>query len=104
MSDHLRHPIQPLYEDDDGILRFKHNTIVQYLLDHGGIDLNALARVPFSPEDREQFHQLIGYSLDGFADLSITRTGTVAAAYAAWLTRGADDFETRIPAPGENKR
>jgi hypothetical protein len=32
--------------------------------------MNSLARMNFSNEDREQFAQLIGYSLSGFSELS----------------------------------
>jgi len=65
-----KHPIQPLAYDEKGVLRFKANTIVQYLLDNGGIDLNKIAYLPFSKEDRQQFAQLIGYSLGGYSSLS----------------------------------
>jgi len=64
-----KHPIQPLVRVD-GIIRFKENKIVRYLLDNGGIDLNKLAVLGFDQGDHEQFAQLIGYSLGGFADLS----------------------------------
>lgn len=67
----IRQPIQPLYVCPvDGRLRFQPNAIVQHLLDHGGIDMNALARLDFPRGDREQFAQLIGYSHDGYGTLS----------------------------------
>lgn len=66
----VKHPIQPLAEDEHGVLRFKSNAIVRFLLDEGPFDLNVLALIEFSQEDREQFAQLIGYSLGGFGDLS----------------------------------
>lgn len=66
----LPHPVQPLYKDEHGAQRFKKNAIIEYLLDNGGLDLNKLAVLPFSDEDREQFAQLIGYSLSGFGELS----------------------------------
>jgi len=50
--------------------RFVENAIVVWLLDNGGIDLNDIACHPFSNEDREQFAQLIGYSLSGYGSLS----------------------------------
>lgn len=65
-----KHPIQPLVADEHGALRFKKNAIVNYLLDNGPFDMNHLARVSFTQEDREQFAQLIGYSLVGFGTLS----------------------------------
>jgi hypothetical protein len=67
----MSHPIQELYTDDKGVVRFKANLIVKWLLDtNGSIDLNTIARQGFSDEDQEQFAQLTGYSLSGFGDLS----------------------------------
>lgn len=65
-----QHPIQPLVVDIRGAQRFKENKIVRHLLDNGGIDLNALACLDFPAEDRQQFAQLIGYSLGGYSELS----------------------------------
>lgn len=75
-----KHPIQPIEPDAQGTLRFKKNTIVEYLLDKGAFDLNQLAMVEFPQEDREQFAQLIGYSLDGFSTLSYVTDETYNAA------------------------
>ena len=65
-----RHPMQPLEKDKNGVLRFKKNAIVEFLLENGEYDLNKLAGMRFSREDEEQFSQLIGYSLSGFSELS----------------------------------
>ena len=64
-----KHPTQPLEQDSKGILRFKKNAIVRFLLDASPYDLNKLALMNFSQEDREQFAQLIGYDLSGFGEL-----------------------------------
>jgi hypothetical protein len=62
--------MQSVYKDASGILRFRANRIVQYILDHSGIDMNKLSEVgPFDIEDREQFAQLIGYSVAGYGEL-----------------------------------
>lgn len=66
----LKHPVQPLGEDGTGTIRFKENPIVTYLLQSGDTDMNKLALMPFSNEDRQQFAQLIGYSLGGYRELS----------------------------------
>ena len=66
----MNQPMQPLAYDEKGVLRFKPNAIVQYILDNGGTDLNKIACLPFSKEDRQQFAQLIGYSLGGYSSLS----------------------------------
>lgn len=53
--------------------RFKANAIVVHLLDvasRNGCDMNTLACMEFSDEDRVQLAQLIGYSLGGFGSLS----------------------------------
>lgn len=65
--------MQPLIEDDHGIVRFKANAIVRTLLDEAskrGYSLNDLAALDFSQADWEQFNQLIGYSLCGYHELS----------------------------------
>lgn len=65
-----KHPVQPLIADEHGVLRFKENAIVRFLLDNGNHTLNDLAMMDFSNEDREQLAQLIGYSHSGFGSLS----------------------------------
>lgn len=75
--DAQRHPMQPVDFDgkaqphsERGVIRFKLNAIVQWLLDNGGKDLNDIARQDFTDADRTQFAQLIGYSVSGWGDLS----------------------------------
>lgn len=94
----MKHPIQPLEKAKDGVVRFKPNAIVQHLLDKGGIDLNQLAMVEFSQEDREQFAQLIGYSLSGFGELSYVSDATYAAAEAMSKSKKLDSDTARIKA------
>jgi hypothetical protein len=66
-------PMQPMYRDDHGVVRFRANPLVRWLLDNGGKDLNDLALQAdaqgWSDEDRQQFAQLIGYSLSGYSEL-----------------------------------
>lgn len=69
----MKHPMQPVQRDTDGVVRFKPNKIVRFLVDWArprGMSLNDLAILPFDDEDREQLAQLIGYSVSGFGDLS----------------------------------
>ncbi len=69
----MKHPIQPIEKDKDGVPRFKQNAIIRYLIDVGykhGCGLNDLARMNFSNEDWMQLAQLIGYSLNGYGELS----------------------------------
>jgi hypothetical protein len=65
----MKHPFQPIEQDENGVYRFKKNRIVEFLLDAGQFDLNHLATMNFSNEDRTQFAQLIGYSVSGFGEL-----------------------------------
>jgi hypothetical protein len=74
------HPVQPLITDEHGTTRFKENAIVSFLLDRARetkiADMNLLATIPFTQEDREQFAQLVGYSLSGFGELSYVSDAT----------------------------
>lgn len=63
-------PWQDARIDKHNVLRFRPNAIVRALLGAGPLDMNRLAVMPFSDEDRVQFAQLIGYSLSGFMELS----------------------------------
>lgn len=83
----MRQPIQQLI-DVDGVLRFRENKIVRFLLDNGPFDLNVLAREDFSCQDREQFAMLIGYSFAGFGDLGYVSDETYEA--ARLLAEGAE--------------
>jgi hypothetical protein len=90
----MKNSIQPLF-DNDGVLRFKSNAIVEYLLDHGGIDLNDLAEIEFSNDDRQHFAQLIGYSLSGFGELSYVSDIDYITAELKHFA-GQSDVDTRI--------
>jgi hypothetical protein len=87
-----KHPIQPLVTDEHGVQRFNGNKIVRYLLDNGPFTLNHLALKDFSDEDREQFAQLIGYSLSGAGDLSYFSSETYEAA-ARMADQGLSQLE-----------
>jgi hypothetical protein len=77
-----KHPMQPIVRDSRGTYRFKQNAIVNFLLDAGPNDMNKLACMPFSRDDRVQFAQLIGYSVDGAAELSYMDRNLIAQADA----------------------
>lgn len=78
----VRHPMQPLVLDAEGVVRFKDNSIVRYMLEAGRIggrfDLNSIVGWcgDFSQEDLEQFYQLIGYSVSDYGGLSFIRPET----------------------------
>lgn len=94
----LKNPIQPLEPDAKGVIRFKANAIVRHLLDtHPSCNMNELARMEFSDDDRQQLAQLIGYSLSGYGELSgyVDDESYVAAAHMA---DGLDERDARIAA------
>lgn len=91
------HPLQPLELDAHGVLRFKRNAIVCYLLENGGIDMNQIAMKGFSIEDREQFAQLIGYSHSGSGDLSYISNETWGAAQKMYK-EGLSESAARVEA------
>lgn len=62
-------PQQPFALDEAGVLRYRRNALVGYLVDHGNIDLNTLGVVAAPLQDQQQFEQLIGYSVSGYGDL-----------------------------------
>ena len=76
----IKHPIQPLFKDENGTIRFKPNAIIEYLFEAGKLDLNAIASIPFNADDHEQLAQLLGYSLSGFGELSYVTDLTYDAA------------------------
>jgi hypothetical protein len=84
-----KHPMQPVMIDKHGVARFKANAIVQFLLDKGPFDLNKLATMPFTNEDREQFAQLIGYSVGGYGELSYVSLGDDATVHELKTWPGA---------------
>lgn len=64
--------MQPFIKDKKGTVRFKSNKLVERLLEESqkqGFGLNELACIEASQPDREQFAQLIGYSLSGYHEL-----------------------------------
>lgn len=79
----MKNLMQPFVVDPGGVVRFRGNALVRYLLDHGGLNLNDLSRVPASQDDQEQFAQLIGYSLCGFHELSYVSDETATEASIA---------------------
>lgn len=74
------HPMQPVIRDEIGVVRFKPNAIIEHLFATGALDMNVLATMPFSREDRMQIAQQLGYSVSGFGDLSYATSEMVNAA------------------------
>ena len=79
-------PMQPFVLKNN-VVRFQENAIVRTLLDAASdgrkLDLNDIACMDFSQDDRCQFAQLIGYSLCGYHELSYVSDQHAAAATTA---------------------
>lgn len=96
----MKNPIQPLHTTEFGVLRFKENAIVRHLLDWAaerGMGLNEIACMDFSKDDRQQFAQLIGYSLSGYSDL-MSYVDDDAYNAAAKMAEGVPEHEARLAA------
>ncbi len=69
----MNHPMQPIVLED-GVPRFKSNSIIRWLFETGRLDLNEVSRMmrdgAFPVEDYVQITQLLGYSISGWGDLS----------------------------------
>ena len=74
-----KHPMQPI-EWVDGVIGFRKNKIISDMFDAGLIDLNKIARLSYSDEDRMQLAQLLGYSISGFGELPYARKDVVEEA------------------------
>jgi len=74
-----KHPMQPI-EWVDGVIRFRKNKIISDMYDAGLFNLNSLACLPYSDEDRMQLAQLLGYSVSGFGDLPYASREAIAKA------------------------
>jgi hypothetical protein len=90
------HPDQPIYipsdTTDDRRPRFRANKIVEFLLRAGPFDLNQLSMMPWDPEDYTHLMQLIGYSVDGYGELSTSPSDRVKRADAIAAKLSASDL------------
>lgn len=82
-------PMQPVGVDQYGTHRFLENRIVRDMLEFSrprGFGLNEMASKAasgdYSRSEQEQFAQLIGYSVDGYADLSFVSNKSADRAIA----------------------
>ena len=66
----MRHPMQPIEKAADGVVRFKANAIVRWLIDTNRTNLNEITMQGFDADDMVQFWQQLGYSVSGYGDLS----------------------------------
>jgi len=75
-----KHPMQPVEIAKDGVIRFKQNKLVRFLVDQYGLNQLHMRCSEATEEDWNQLAQLIGYSVSGFGDLSYADPEIVAKA------------------------
>jgi len=78
-----KHPMQPVVEAPDGVIRFKANQIISDMLEicgKHGFDLNEIAARDYKKDDLSQLMQLIGYSVSGYGNLHCSRAKHVMRA------------------------
>ena len=68
--ENTKNPMKPIGYDQNNIVRFKANSVIQWLCGEGKLDLNQMAIKQFPIEDQQQIAQLLGYSVCGYCDLS----------------------------------
>jgi hypothetical protein len=88
-------PMQPIYLEGQQP-RFQPNAIIRWLLDSGKVDILEVMALPVPIEDKAQFHQMMGYSVDGFAEVyGQTAPGIVGHCdrQAGYVQRGVDPCE-----------
>ena len=75
-----RQPMQPVYLDKSGVVRFVPNKILRWLVDTACVDLDKIAAKDFPAADKEQFWQLLGFGIDNFSGLPFVRPNIAAEA------------------------
>jgi hypothetical protein len=89
------HPRQPIDLDPNGVPRFKGNAIIRRLVNENIVNLNTIGLWDVPAEDRDQFWQLLGYSVSGYGELSFISPETVA-----WADAEAEAvLAARVPPP-----
>ena len=83
--------IMPLQPIENG--RFIPNRIVEALLETSTLDLNKIALMDFTGQERMPFAQLIGYSLSGFSELNYVDDETYEAALK--VSEGVNELAAR---------
>lgn len=74
------HPMQPLFVDGDGVIRFRPNALVRFLLE-----------------------QLIGYSASGWGELSYVNEGCPEWLACEWPSWRSDRHERALPNSSERR-
>lgn len=96
-----KHPNQPIAFDDNGVARFRENSIVRWLVDQLPGGLSDISLYAFSREDLEQLTMLIGCSVSGAGDLPYVSDECIAEADAAVENLRAEKRRSMIQQPME---
>lgn len=91
-------PLQPLYLDQNGTIRFQENAVVSYLVDISGVKMNDIIKQGFSEEDIEQFVQLIGYSFPAFESFKYAKESTIIKAKIAFNNEDINPLQAKCDA------
>lgn len=78
--------MQPIIYDQNDVIRFKRNVIVDTLLEQSrirGYGLNEMPFNNFTQDDIDQFFQLVGYSVSGYCGLDLVSEAAKDAARVA---------------------
>jgi len=71
----MRNPMQPMTTNQDGYHYFKANEIVKYILIASQVNIDEILCDPkFTDDDKRQFMQLVGFSLNRYGDMSCVDT------------------------------
>ena len=73
--------MREIIKNKNNVLKFKSNRIIEYLFDEGLLDLNRIVTLidgydKFSKAEYEEILQMLGYTVDGFLELSLVRDKT----------------------------
>lgn len=96
-------PVQPVVVDGEGVARFRQNRAVRWLVDQlnlaGRSTLNEIDVLGFDREDLRQLVQLLGYSIDHYAEL-----GFATPEHMRVIDRLAGQARRRVPRDPGGKR
>jgi hypothetical protein len=71
-----KQPMQPIVVADDGVVRFQANKVIEWIVDSGKVSLDDVAMLKVPVGDKEQFWQMLGYSVSGYGGLLFVRRKT----------------------------
>jgi hypothetical protein len=98
----MSNDVFPIQTIKDG--RFVENRIVTALLDSSSLDLNDLARMDFTNQERTQLLQLIGYSISGISCMDCVDNETFDAIEAIERDSNSGSYMSQLEARNKSLR